>query len=121
MRLIKSRSWTLVAARWLGSSPAPHSSCRSSRSRSGDRASIRFTKAGTRTPTGRSRSCGYFNRNAKEALDVPIGPNNKVEPGGRIWGSRRTSSRGAAGACSRSGCRPISATRSWRGRSTSTA
>lgn len=25
---------------------------------------------------------GYFNRNAKEALDVPIGPNNKVEPGG---------------------------------------
>src|SRR5262245_32929820 len=25
---------------------------------------------------------GYFNRNAKEAVDVPIGPNNKVEPGG---------------------------------------
>ena len=25
---------------------------------------------------------GYFNRNAKEAIDVPIGPDNKVEPGG---------------------------------------
>jgi hypothetical protein len=25
---------------------------------------------------------GYFNRNTKEAIDVPIGPNNKVEPGG---------------------------------------
>jgi hypothetical protein len=25
---------------------------------------------------------GYFNRNAKEAIDVPIGPNNRVEPGG---------------------------------------
>jgi hypothetical protein len=25
---------------------------------------------------------GYFNRNAKEELDIPIGPNNKIEPGG---------------------------------------
>ena len=25
---------------------------------------------------------GYFNRNAKQELDVPIGPNNRVEPGG---------------------------------------
>ena len=25
---------------------------------------------------------GYFNRNLKETLDVPIGPNNRVEPGG---------------------------------------
>jgi hypothetical protein len=25
---------------------------------------------------------GYYNRNSKEALDVPIGPNNKIEPGG---------------------------------------
>jgi hypothetical protein len=24
---------------------------------------------------------GYFNRNKKEALDIPIGPNNKIEPG----------------------------------------
>jgi hypothetical protein len=25
---------------------------------------------------------GYFNRNTKQALDVPIGPNNRIEPGG---------------------------------------
>jgi hypothetical protein len=25
---------------------------------------------------------GYFNRNRKEALDIPIGPNNRIEPGG---------------------------------------
>src|SRR5580704_14852279 len=24
---------------------------------------------------------GYFNRNTKEALDIPVGPNNRVEPG----------------------------------------
>jgi hypothetical protein len=41
---------------------------------------------------------GYYNRNAKQALDIPIGPNNKIEPGppdqgqptyfeiGRQWG-----------------------------------
>jgi hypothetical protein len=41
---------------------------------------------------------GYYNRNQREALDIPIGPNNKVEPGpadqgqpthfetGRQWG-----------------------------------
>jgi hypothetical protein len=25
---------------------------------------------------------GYFNRNVKEELDIPIGPNNRIEPGG---------------------------------------
>lgn len=25
---------------------------------------------------------GYYNRNAKEVVDIPIGPNNKIEPGG---------------------------------------
>jgi hypothetical protein len=25
---------------------------------------------------------GYFNRNLKETLDIPVGPNNRVEPGG---------------------------------------
>src|SRR4249920_2711294 len=25
---------------------------------------------------------GYYNRNAKEALDIPVGPNNRVDPGG---------------------------------------
>jgi hypothetical protein len=41
---------------------------------------------------------GYFNRNAKEALEIPVGPNNRIEPGdpdqgqpthfetGRQWG-----------------------------------
>ena len=41
---------------------------------------------------------GYYNRNSREALDIPVGPNNKVEPGapdqgqpthfeiGRQWG-----------------------------------
>jgi hypothetical protein len=41
---------------------------------------------------------GYYNRNSKEALDIPVGPNNKIEPGpvdqgqptyfetGRQWG-----------------------------------
>src|SRR5579859_1030911 len=24
---------------------------------------------------------GYFNRNTKEPIDIPVGPNNKVEPG----------------------------------------
>ena len=25
---------------------------------------------------------GYFNRNSKETLDIPVGPNNRIEPGG---------------------------------------
>jgi len=25
---------------------------------------------------------GYYNRNSKESLDIPVGPNNRVEPGG---------------------------------------
>src|SRR5215475_6366939 len=25
---------------------------------------------------------GYFNRNTKQELEIPIGPNNKIEPGG---------------------------------------
>jgi hypothetical protein len=41
---------------------------------------------------------GYYNRNSKEALDIPVGPNNRIEPGpadqgqpthfetGRQWG-----------------------------------
>src|SRR5579863_2086762 len=42
---------------------------------------------------------GYFNRNTREALDIPVGPNNHIDPGGpdhgqpthfvpgRMWGS----------------------------------
>jgi hypothetical protein len=29
---------------------------------------------------------GYFNRNAKQALDIPVGPNNRIEPGGPDFG-----------------------------------
>src|SRR5258708_38977741 len=25
---------------------------------------------------------GYYNRNSRQAVDVPIGPNNRIEPGG---------------------------------------
>src|SRR5215831_12845064 len=25
---------------------------------------------------------GYFNRNSKEVFDIPVGPNNRIEPGG---------------------------------------
>src|SRR6266850_1408961 len=30
----------------------------------------------------RSFLVGYFNRNTTQAQDVPIGPNNRIEPGG---------------------------------------
>jgi hypothetical protein len=29
---------------------------------------------------------GYFNRNLKETLDIPVGPNNRIEPGGPDYG-----------------------------------
>ena len=29
---------------------------------------------------------GYFNRNVKQTLDIPIGPNNRIEPGGPDYG-----------------------------------
>ena len=29
---------------------------------------------------------GYFNRNLKETFDIPIGPNNRIEPGGPDYG-----------------------------------
>lgn len=29
---------------------------------------------------------GYFNRNTKEALDIPVGPDNRIEPGGADQG-----------------------------------
>jgi hypothetical protein len=29
---------------------------------------------------------GYYNRNLKEELDIPVGPNNKIEPGGPDYG-----------------------------------
>ncbi len=29
---------------------------------------------------------GYFNRNLKQVLDIPVGPNNRIEPGGPDFG-----------------------------------
>lgn len=29
---------------------------------------------------------GYFNRNLKQSLDIPVGPNNRIEPGGPDYG-----------------------------------
>lgn len=29
---------------------------------------------------------GYFNRNTREALDIPVGPNNRIDPGGPDYG-----------------------------------
>jgi hypothetical protein len=37
-------------------------------------------------PTGRAFLVGYLNRNTEQALDVPIGPNNRIEPGGPDMG-----------------------------------
>ncbi|PYR83025.1 MAG: hypothetical protein DMG19_20165 [Acidobacteria bacterium] len=49
---------------------------------------------------------GYFNRNTQQELDIPIGPNNQIEPGGPdmgqagpTWASRRTSFRAVSGEC----------------------
>ncbi len=57
--------------------------CQSSRSRNRARASPARSRAGIRTPTARTRLLvGYFNRNAKQTLDIPVGPNNRIEPGG---------------------------------------
>ena len=47
------------------------------------RASPARSKAGSTTPDGsRTFLVGYLNRNFGQALDVPIGPNNRIEPGG---------------------------------------
>ena len=34
----------------------------------------------------RSFLIGYYNRNAQQELDIPIGPNNRIEPGGPDMG-----------------------------------
>jgi hypothetical protein len=52
---------------------------------------------------------GYFNRNRTEILDIPVGPNNRIEPGGPDRGAtalRGRSSRTAKPMRFRSGCIP---------------
>ena len=57
---------------------------------------------------------GYFNRNVKEALDIPIGPDNHLDPveSADPAVSPLTSCLAANGVCSSSPCPLISATRS---------
>ena len=44
-------------------------------------------EGGYKTPDGGfSILVGYFNRNRAEPLDIPIGPNNRIEPGGPNMG-----------------------------------
>ena len=63
------------------------------------RASLPRSRGGTENPDGTySLLIGYYNRNTAETLDIPVGPNNKIEPGeldqgqpthfqtGRQWG-----------------------------------
>ena len=55
---------------------------------------------------------GYYNRNTKEALDIPVGPNNRVEPGGPDQGQPTLfRDRPAVGRVRRSRCRRTSATK----------
>lgn len=60
---------------------------------------------------------GYMNPNWEQEFDVPIGPDNHFEPGGRTKVNRRTFIRAGIRSCSRFKCRRILATRNWSGRS----
>ena len=55
---------------------------------------------------------GYYNRNTAQILDIPIGPNNRIEPGGPDQGQPTHFLPRRHTACSRSRCRRISGTRS---------
>jgi hypothetical protein len=39
-----------------------------------------------KTAQGTFLEIGYYNRNLKEPLDIPVGVNNRIEPGGPDWG-----------------------------------
>ena len=57
---------------------------------------------------------GYFNRN-EEPLDIPIGPDNRIEPGGPDMGQPSHFFLGENGACSQLPCRPTPKTKNSRG------
>ena len=44
---------------------------------------------------------GYFNRNTKEELDIPVGPDNRIEPGGPDQGQPTHFCSAASGGCLR--------------------
>lgn len=54
---------------------------------------------------------GYYNRNTKEELDIPVGPNNRVEPGGPDQGQPTHFEIGRQWESSSSRCRRISGPR----------
>src|SRR5438876_5510915 len=60
---------------------------------------------------------GYMDRNWEEEIDVPVGPDNGIEPGGLDQGQPTRFLPGATDSCSACKCRRISATRKWSGRS----
>ena len=65
-------------------------------------ASPERSRDGSKIPTGPSVFwLGYYNRNRNQELDIPIGPNNRIEPGGPTAASLPTSSLAGLGACSR--------------------
>ena len=58
------------------------SNCRWSRNTTPGKASPPLLKAGFENPDGTfSILLGYYNRNLKQDLDIPIGPDNRIEPG----------------------------------------
>ena len=87
----KSRIAALIAvavvAGWVmvGAGQARPASARASQERG---ASVTGALEGWyQTPDGGfSILVGYFNRNRAEALDIPVGPNNRIEPGGPDMG-----------------------------------
>ena len=64
-------------------------------------------------------SFGYMDRNFWQAQDLPVGDDNRIEPGPIDRGSRHTSSRGVRPVSSPSSCRQTSATAWSPGRLTS--
>ena len=60
---------------------------------------------------------GYMNRNWEEELNVPIGPDNNIEPGGPDQGQpTRLLPRAATASSFASACRKTGARRNWSGR-----
>ena len=83
-----------------GSSPGWRSSCRSNRSKNGDRASRRRTRVGSRTPTALHDAGRILQSQPRRNHRHSIGRTTESRAGGPIWGSPRTSSRGGSGASS---------------------
>ncbi len=63
--------------------PLKESSCRANRRSSSAAASRAAYEGWFDNPDGtHTFLVGYFSRNTKQTLDIPIGPNNRIEPGG---------------------------------------